>query len=93
MKILDDLNKKMEGARFEYIIVFKNKKTIINVEDYPNLKSLGIWTKDSGRALKVHSRKTREEIAEVLSLEIGIDKEEITITTPSDVYPLYFLRF
>ena len=90
IKILDNLNKKLEETRFEYIIVFKDKKTKINVEDYPKLRSLGIWTKDSGRALKVHSKMKREEIVEVLSLETGIDSDEITITSQIDLYGMQF---
>ena len=87
MSIIDKVNETLDSAfgTVDLIVSLKNDK-VINVNDYAELKNCGRWLQASGSKIRVQTKLSSNELAELISKESKLTKNDFTIINAAGLH-------
>lgn len=87
MSIIDKVNETLDSAfgTVDLIVSLKNDK-VINVNDYEELKNCGKWLRSSGSKIRVQTKLSPNDLADLISKESELTKDDFTIINAAGLH-------
>ncbi|MCD5003651.1 hypothetical protein IV487_14395 [Enterococcus saccharolyticus] len=88
MSIIEKINNKISTGfdTIDLIISLSNKEEPLDVNEHEKLKTCGRWVQARGHTLRVHTKLSAQQLADLIDSNTNVSKSEFTITNAAGLF-------